>query len=262
MPDLITSTQNPLVKRIRSIKTRKGRQREGSFWAEGIHIVLEALEAEWAVDRLVWCPDLLTSDAGRAAVEDGGCEAVALSEDVFRRVSDRENPTGLGATIKMRHKGLGAITAASDVFCVVLDRAQDPGNVGTVIRTAGAAGADAVVLVGASADPYDPRCVRASMGSLFSVPVVAEGKHQGLIEWATERAVRLVASSAKGEVNYKDALYGRPLGLMLGSEQHGLDAELIAVADLTVQIPMVGRASSLNLAAAAAVLCYAVAGDG
>ena len=257
----VSSLQNPVVKKIRSVATRKGREREGSFWAEGIHITLEALETGWPVERLVWCPDLLTSERARKAVESADIDKVTVNEVVFRKVSGRENPSGLGALLKTVRRSLGALTVGAESYVLLLDRPRDPGNLGTIIRTAASAGVDALVIVGSSTDPYDPRSVRAAMGALFALPVVTEGKVEGFLAWADDHGLRLVGSSAKGDVDYRDADYTRPIAMLLGSEQHGLDEELVSAAHVNVRIPMIGRASSLNLAAAAAVLAFAVADD-
>ena len=258
----VTSLQNPVVKKIRSVATRKGREREGSFWAEGIHIVMEAIETGWPVERLVWCPDLLTSEPARRAIEEADADKVTVSEAVFRKMSDRDNPAGLGALLKTVHQSLGAVTPGKEGFLLVLDRPRDPGNLGTVIRTAASAGASSLALVGTSTDPYDPRSVRAAMGALFALPVVWEEKIEGFLAWAKEHRLRLIGSSARGDTDYRRADYQRPFALLLGSEQHGLDKALTAALDVNVRIPMAGRASSLNLAAAAAVLVFAAANAG
>ena len=253
---VVTSLQNPIVKRIRAVGSRKGREREGCFWAEGIHITMEALETGWPMERLVWCPDLLTSEVARESIQRANADAMMVSRSVFRKISGRENPAGIGALLATKHRSLGALDVESGAFFVVLDRVGDPGNLGTVIRTVASAGGDAVILVGASTDPFDPRSVRAAMGSLFTLPVVAEGRADGFLDWARKNGLNLVGSSSKGNVHYREAEYRRPVALMLGSEQHGLDDTLARVVGTSVHIPMAGRASSLNLSAAAAVLAF------
>ncbi len=255
---LVTSFQNDSVKRARAIQSRKGREREGCFWAEGIHITLEAIETGWPVEQVILCPDRMTSGDAIDAIEGADVEITRVSEEVFRRLSDRDNPTGLGAVLKTAHRSLGAIDVDKDTFIVALDRPRDPGNLGTVIRTVASAGANGLVLVGASTDPYDPRSVRAAMGTLFTLPVVSDGKTDGFLAWVREHDVRLVGSSTRGTTDYREADYTRPVALLLGNEQHGLDETLAAAVDTSVRIPMAGRASSLNLAAAAAILAFTV----
>jgi RNA methyltransferase, TrmH family len=134
----------------------------------------------------------------------------------------------------------------------------NPGNLGTIVRTASAAGASGVILIGPSADPYDPAAVKASMGALFTVPVVAAASAAEFLDWARARSLTVVATSGRASVSCWDADLRPPLALLLGSEGDGLPDELLAAADLSVAIPMTGTAESLNLAVAAGILLYEV----
>jgi TrmH family RNA methyltransferase len=256
---VISSAQNPLVKRIRSIKSRKGRIREGAFWVEGLLPAMEAVEAGWEVQTLVTAPDLLKSEEANLFLESVEVEKRLLSGDVYERISDRDGPAGLGAIVSTRNLSLGAVDITPDAIITILFEPQDPGNLGTIIRTAYCAGADAVVLVGNSTDMFDSRSVRASMGSLFRIPVIREQKVAGLVEWAAEVGLNLVGTSAKGDSGYRDVDYPTPLGIVLGNEQKGIPKEMADACESLVSIPVLGIITSLNLSAAAAIIIYEAA---
>jgi tRNA G18 (ribose-2'-O)-methylase SpoU len=258
----ITSFKNPKVKFLRSLRMRKFRQREGRFLAEGIRIVEEALTCGAPVETLVYAPDLLTSERAKALVEKvERTQRLALSADVFRALSERDEPQGIAALIRIEDHSLATIPLSDDMLVVVAYQLRDPGNLGSIIRTADAAGATGVIVVGPAADIYDPRAVRATMGSLFALPIVRLPCDAALSPWYAEvRAAGMplfvVASSAHGQQDYFDVNYCRPLALLVGSERHGLPASVCARADAFVRLPMTGRATSLNASAAAAALIY------
>ena len=169
----ITSFKNPKVKFLRALRMRKYRQRERCFLAKGIRIVEEALTCGAPVETLVYAPDLLVSERARALV--GRVERsrrLALSADVFRALSERDEPQGIAALIHIEDQPLATIPLSDDMLVIVAYQLRDPGNLGSIIRTADAAGATGVVVVGPSVDVYDPHAVRATMGSLFALPVV------------------------------------------------------------------------------------------
>ena len=254
--EIISSTQNPLVKRIRSIKSRKGRVRERAFWVEGLLPVREAVEAGWDIQMVVKAPDLLRSGEANQFLNSAGLEERSLTADVFERLSDRDGPSGLGAIVWTREMGLGSVNVTSCTIVTVLVEPQDPGNLGTIIRTSYCAGVDAVVLFGNSTDMFDSRSVRASMGSLFRIPVVKEQKVAGLVEWAAETGLSLMGTSAKGNMGYRDADYSTPLGIVLGNEQKGIPDDIATACKSLLSIPVLGTISSLNLSAAASIIIY------
>jgi len=260
----ITSFRNPRVKFLRSLRQRKYRQREGLFLIEGIRIVEEALDNNAPLETLVYAPDLLVSERARALVERAEpARRLALAGDVFCSLSEREQPQGLAAVVRIEDRPLTAIPLSGDLLVVVAHQLRDPGNLGTIIRTADAAGASGVVVVEPSADVTDPQAVRATMGSLFALPVVRVDSEGALSAWyAGARAAGLpllvVASSAHGQQLHFEADYRRPVVLLVGSERHGLPESVRAAADLNVRLPMAGRATSLNVAAATAALLYEI----
>ncbi len=260
----ITSLRNPRVKALRSLRLRKYRQQEGRFLIEGIRIVEEALALGAPVETLVYAPELLVSERARALVAETAPEKrLALSAQVFQTLSGRDEPQGIAAVVRIEEGSLADIPLTPLLLVLVAYQLRDPGNLGTIIRTADAAGATAVVVVEPSVDLYDPQTVRATMGSLFALPVVRLDDEAALSSWYRElRAaglpLRVVGTSAHGQRTYFEEDYHRPLVLLLGSERYGLPPEVRKEADVLVRLPMTGRATSLNVSAAAAALIYEV----
>ena len=258
MPTLVTSAGNPVVKRMRLLADRKYRRREGAFLVEGIQPVWQAVEAGADIEVLVAAPGLLGRSAARdmvAGQELAGTRVTRVSDDLFRRLSGREGPSGLAAIVRTAPPALAGLSVGTGSVFVALHEVANPGNLGTIIRTASATGVAGVLLLGMSTDPYDPAAVKASMGALFSVPVCPAGTEE-FFSWARGAGVSVVTASARASDSFWEAPYPRPLAVLLGSEGTGLPDEVLARGDLAVRIPMVGTAESLNLAVAAGVLLY------
>jgi len=257
--EIISSAQNPLIKKIRSLKTRKARVREGAFWVEGLAPVIEAIDAGWAVQSLVRSPDLLKSKDAIRFLRSVNINERILSAELFEKLSDRDGPAGLGAIVSTRDLELSDLEVRSDSLVAILVEPQDPGNLGTIIRTSYCAGVSAVVLVGNSTDPFDPRSVRASMGALFRIPVVRAAGAQDLVRWASDEGVRLTGTSSRAHKSYRSAEYGLPQGIVMGNEQKGIPDDVAEACTSLVSIPMTGTINSLNLSAAAAIMLYEAA---
>lgn len=261
---IITSFRNPRVKDLRSLHQRKYRQREGRYLIEGIRIVEEALDLGAPVETLIYAPELLVSDRAQALVERvDPADRLALSGEVMASLSDRDQPQGIAAVVRFQDPPLNSIPMGKDLLVVVAHQLRDPGNLGAIVRTADAAGASGVVIVEPAVDLHDPQTVRATMGSLFALPIVRVTGDVDLEAWyrdlrATGLPLSVVASSAHGQVLYYEADYRRPVVLLVGSERQGLAEEVKRGADVVVRLPQAGRATSLNVSAAAAVLIYEV----
>ncbi len=260
----ITSTQNPRFKALRSLRLRKYRQREGLFLIEGIRFVEEALTTGAPVDTLVYAPDLLVSERAQALVDRlDPARRLVLSSGLFRSLSQRDDPQGIAATVRFQDPALSEIPLSDDLLVIVAYQLRDPGNLGAIVRTADAAGATAVVIVEPSVDLHDPQAVRATMASLFALPIVRLADTALLSRWFDDvRAgglpLQVVASSARAAQLHYEADYRRPLALLVGSERQGLPQPVRDSADLQVRLPMAGRATSLNVAAATAALVYEI----
>ena len=258
MTELITSAANPLVKRVRLLGERRHRRREGAFVVQGAQPVWQAVEAGADIEVLIAAPDLLREPAARMVAEQEarGVRVARLSGPLFARIADRDGPAGLAAIVRGRTPGLGELAVRPDSVFVALHDVANPGNLGTIIRTADAAGAAGVILVGQSTDPFDPVAVKASMGALFSVPVAAESSADAFLDWCHQKGVSVAVTSAAGPGSLWDTDIPRPVAIMMGGEGPGLPDDLLAAGDLRLRIPMTGTAESLNLAVATGILLY------
>ncbi len=256
---IITSLANPTIKALRALKQRKARDEQGRYLIEGIRPVAEAIQCGAPLEMLIVAPDLLSSafahDVITTYAAEGG-KILTVSAAVFTSLTEKEHPQGLAAVGYIRYKTLSELPPAA-VGWVALVEVADPGNLGTILRTADGAGFSGVILVGTTTDPFDPAAVRASMGALFSQHIVRTTWND-LKAWCRQQQIALVGSSDRGTCDYRTAPYTRPLVLVLGSERHGLSDEQLADCDLVVRIPMRGRSDSLNLAVAAGILMYEI----
>lgn len=259
--DLISSASNPVVRRIRLLGQPRTRRREGAFVVEGIAPVWQAVEAGADIEMLVVAPDLLAGSPAEPMVraqEQHGTPVARLTAELFARLSERDGPSGLAAVVRGRLGRLHDLPVAGDTILLAMHEVANPGNVGTVIRTADALGARGVLLVGDTADAFSPQAVKASMGSLFAVPLLHETSLEAAFDWAESAGLTTVATSARAELAVADAPFTAPLMVVLGSERTGLPAVALERSTTSVRIPMLGRASSLNLAVAAGIVLYEV----
>jgi TrmH family RNA methyltransferase len=248
---------------LRALARRKERETTGLCVAEGIFHVGEALAAAAdgaTVESLFYAPDRLISDFGHGLVREAAAAGIPTFEtaaDVLASVAGKDNPQGLLAVVRPRRYALADFTPAATPWVVAVVAPQDPGNVGAILRTLDAVGASGLLLLDGGVDAYHPGAVRASMGTVFRLPVAAAG-FDAFIAWARVGGYRVYGTSARGQTEYRAAGYTLPLALLLGSEREGLSAGQTAQCDALVRLPMHGRVSSLNLAVAAGVMLYAI----
>lgn len=254
--DMLTSTSNPFIKQVRALRQKKTRTETGTFLVEGIHHVGEVIEAGWEVDSIVYAPELLTSGFAKdllARVSHLDLRLQPVSVAVMESLADKENPQGILAVVKQ--KSFSFTDLKSWTRAVALVSPQDPGNVGTILRTMDAIGADALFLLDGGVELVHPTVVRASMGTLFWIPVV-QASFSEFVTWARKVNCQLIGTSAKADVDYHTLVPQSPWILVLGNEQKGLSREQTDACDVTLSLPMRGRVSSLNLSVAAGVLLY------
>jgi len=262
---VVTSAANPVVKRVRQLADRKHRRRQQAFVVEGLQPVWRAAQAGRRFQALIVAPDLLANQAARAMVADlesDGVPVTRVSAELFGRLSDRDGPAGLAAIVAGGLAGLDSLVVRADSVFVVLHELANPGNIGTIVRTADAAGAAGVILLGNTADPLSGPAIKASMGSVFATPTVAASSAAELLSWARAHGCQVAAMTGGGASDLWHTELPRPLLVLLGNEGAGLPDELLAAADLRVRIPMTGTAESLNVAAAAAVVLFELARRG
>jgi len=261
---LITSRQNQKIKLARSLRTRKGRDSSRMFLVEGIHLVGSAVEASQAgikIEAIFYAPDLLHSDFATQLIqsqESKGIPCFPTASDVFHTLAAKENPQGIIAVVHQPKMIISQLTASNFPWGVAAVAPQDPGNVGTLLRTIDAVGASGLILLGDSTDPFHPSAVRASMGAIFWYPVVKANFTEFTL-WVEANRYNLYGSSAHGSTPVSQVeSYYKPLILLLGSERLGLTPEHTASCKQVVSLPMHGHCSSLNFAVAASVLLYSM----
>ena len=257
---MITSKTNPKIKQLRALHQRKEREATGLCIVEGITHVASALESNAPIDYLCYAPDLLTSPFAQEMIQRAslsGLTCYDVAADVFETVSDKENPSGIIAVVHKPKTNLQSLTPNPQSLFIALLSPQDPGNIGTILRTMDAVNASGLILVDGGADAYHPTAVRASMGALFSQKIVTSTFIE-LSDWTKTNRCCLIGTSAKANADYRNAKYSFPLILLMGNEQKGLSEEHVAICDHTVRLPMLGKVSSLNLAVAAGILLYEV----
>ncbi|HLI44763.1 MAG TPA: RNA methyltransferase [Acidimicrobiales bacterium] len=260
--DLITSGANPFFRRVRELATGRRRKGETSLYCEGVQPVWRALEAGADIEALVVAPALVDEASPAARLldraVDAGHRVVRVSSELFGRLSDRDGPSGIAAVVRRAECSLEELPIGEDSVVVVLHEVANPGNLGSILRTADAAGAAGVVLSGATADPFSPAAVKASMGSLFNVAIARVPEIDDVFDWAAGAGVTAVTTSEDAARSYDAVDYPRPLALVFGSEGEGLAPEVLGRGSLAVRIPMVGGASSLNLSVAVGVMLFEV----
>ncbi len=250
---LITSLSNPLIKQARALRQKKARVESGLFLVEGIHHVGECLEAGWDVESVFYASGVLTSAFAHEMITRLAFTPQLVTAQVMESLADKDNPQGILAIVRQKKtqlKDLKSVTRA-----VALVSPQDPGNVGTILRTMDAVSADALFVLDGGVDLYHPTVVRSSMGTMFWKPIV-QASFNDFVQWARDGKVQLIGTSAHGNVDYHAFVPQTPWILVLGNEQKGLTPEQTQACDLTISLPMKGRVSSLNLSVAAGVLLY------
>jgi TrmH family RNA methyltransferase len=261
----VLSDANARLAAARRLTSRKGRREAGRFLAEGAQAVREALAAGAVVEVFATAealdrhPDRLAPDGDRA----GDVSWSEISARAAAELSETVHPQGLIAVCRTIEVTLDEVFARGPGLVAGLVEANDPGNAGTILRTADAAGAGAVVFTGSGVDVYNGKAVRASAGSLFHLDVATAAEPDALVRAARAAGLQVLATTGAGEVDLDDIIddgsLAGPTLWLFGNEAHGLPAQVLAAADLRVRVPIHGRAESLNLSAAAAVCLYASA---
>jgi len=255
----VTSLSNPIVKDIKALSDKKHRDETKSFMAEGLKLVIDALELGFEIRTLVYAKNVKDKpqvvQCATKTVARGGL-VLEVSEKVLSSITRRDNPQMVVGIFTQRWANIRDLKPAANETYVALDRVRDPGNLGTIIRTADAAGASGVILVGETTDPYSMETVRATMGSVFALPLV-KASPADFLAWKKGAGVSVVATHLAGAVDYRTIDYKkRPVVLLMGNEQSGLPEALAREADALARIPQAGRADSLNLAIATGIMLF------
>ncbi len=254
----IESPANPRIKAFRSLAEPKGRRERGLFQLEGVALIAEALAAGLPISVAYWCPERVRDERGRQLVAEleERTELIEVSERVLEQMTSTVTPQAVAAEAPIPSTHLDDVALPGNALLLAPVSAQDPGNMGTMVRTAHAVGAVAVVVVGDCVDVWAPKVVRATMGSLFRVPVVRETSGTGFLGWCRERGVEAVAATVQAGESLFEARFKPRTAILLGSESQGLPPELLGPKVRGVVIPMPGGTESLNVAVAAGLVMY------
>lgn len=256
----ITSLANPIVKDLRGLALAKNRKASGLFIAEGLKLVADAIEANWQVRTLVHASSVAAQPLVQrlaATTHARGGSVIAVSEAVLAKISRRDNPQTVLGVFEQKTVAVDGIRPTPAGVWVALESIRDPGNLGTIVRTVDAVGAAGVILVGDTVDPFSVEAVRATMGSIFAVPL-ARATRAEFAALAKSWRGTIVGTHLSGTTDYRAAGYRGPVLLVMGGEQAGLTPDVAALCNTLVKIPMAGKADSLNLAIATAVMLFEI----
>ncbi|ENN94085.1 TrmH family RNA methyltransferase [Bartonella bovis] len=257
----ISSLSNPIIKNLKALNQKKNRNRDRVFMAEGLKLVIDALNLGWKIQTLI----LSKNKIGNTIIENIAARTVACggfvikaSQKVMESITRRHNPQTVVGIFKQQWHPIEMIKGLNQDVYIALDRVRDPGNLGTIIRTADAVGAKGIMLIGETTDPFSPETVRATMGSIFSVPLYRFSE-SAFLNWSTHFKGVIIGTHLKTSVDYRSVdLKKGPIILLMGNEQQGLPDVLADRCDQLVRIPQNGRADSLNLAIATAIMLYEI----
>lgn len=254
---LLTSLQNPKVKQIVRLRERKERDESSLFLIEGYRELKRALDAGRKVESLFYCPPLFLGSNEESLLKQANAPLFECTEEVFRKISYRDRPDGLLAIAPQLHLSLNDLPLKKAPFFVVAESLEKPGNLGTILRSCDAAGVDGVIVCDPTTDIHNPNVVRASVGTLFTLPVV-EAEGEEVLTFLKQHHISLIAATPHATQEFTQVDLTRGVAIAVGTEQYGLTPRWMEGADLRVKIPMFGVADSLNVASATTLLLYEV----
>ena len=255
----ITSPSNPTIKFIRRLKLRKERKSSGLFFVEGIRLIGEAVRTQQKIKYVVVCPELLDSDYGSkliTSIETKGIDLITVSESTFLSISLKEGPQGIVAVVEENWSDLSETMHKKGLW-VALDSVQDPGNLGSILRSLDAAGGKGIILLDDTTDPYHPTSVRASMGAIFTQKLI-KSSLEIFSNWKKSSKYPMIGTWCEEGLNYRRYNYPEDMILLMGSEQKGLLNRHKEICDGLVTIPMKGTVDSLNLSNATSIVLFEI----
>ena len=256
----ITSPTNPRIKHLIKLRQRSHRDAAGEMLIEGYREIHRAHTNAHPITYLFYCESLFQGDNNHAllkSLQQSGTKCIHCSKPVFEKISYRDRPDGLLALAPQLHSKLDDIPISALPFIVIAESIEKPGNLGTILRSADAAGADAVIVCDRCTDINNPNVVRASIGTLFCRPVV-EASSEETLHWLQRNGIQSLAATPHADMLYTEADCTIPIAIVMGTEQYGLSDTWMQEADLQVRIPMHGQADSLNVATATTILLFEV----
>ncbi len=256
----IDSPQNQQVKLYRSLLSKKGRQKAGLCPLEGVRLIDSALQNGADLQTVYVCPELLTDQRGQELlreIRDRDIAVLELSPRAFSSMTDTQHPQGIAATAPAQYHSLQSLSKPGPAVYLWLYEIREPGNLGTIFRTAAAFDVAGIVLLGNCADVYNPKAIRASSGAIFAVPA-AQATWDEAMTWADQGDIHTVAAALCAETSCHEAGYPDRLAAVIGSEAHGLPEHVLTSAQLQVKIPVSDKVESLNAGVATGILLYEI----
>lgn len=258
--NIIQSNQNNTIKDIKALHLKKNRDSQGIYFVEGIRFVNDAIDNNQRILKMIFSDKLESLNGGKALVERASAvcsDLYLVPEKLFKEISDTQSPQGVLAILEKRNSNFrDSLQAAKSL--VILDTLQDPGNVGTIIRTADAAGVSAVLMTKGCVDLYSPKVLRSTMGSVFHMPIIEGLDIHDTISVLKSYGFKVIASHLEGKNNYYDEDLTCKSAIIVGNEANGISEETALQADRLVKIPMPGQAESLNASIAASIMIYEI----
>ncbi len=256
----ISSQNNPLIKEIKTLYRKKGRVKNKAFIIEGIKMIEEAIDNSYPVKNIIYTDQLFKTKDGEKFFEKIKelDNTIYVPNNIFKEISDTENPQGVLGIAKFEYENLGEKYKKERLFLLFLDEVQDPGNMGTIIRTADAFNADGIIITEGCVDPYNPKVVRATMGSIFRVPIYYTSDGIQDLKKIKAMDIQLYSTSLEGSIPTYEADFSKGFVLIIGNESKGVRKEIFSLSDKLIKIPMPGKAESLNAGVAASIIMYEV----
>lgn len=246
----IESKNNNLFKEIKKLKEKKHRIKSNKYLIEGLRFVEEAIKSKVSIDSIIFTESFKEKNPDLFLKITENIKLIQMNEALLKQLCSTENPQGIVGVINMQNKEL-----KSGELVVLVDKVQDPGNMGTIIRTAHAAGAAGIVMTKGTVDIYNDKTLRSTMGSIFYIPIV-EDDSLDFVKSLKKEGYKLVVSSLQGKNNFfEENLQGKVM-IAVGNEGNGVSEEVYDIADIKVKIPMPGEAESLNVAVATSIMIY------
>lgn len=262
MRDIITSSQNKFIKLAAALKQKKQRDELNLFVVEGVRLVEEAVASDWVVETCIYTTDALQNQRVRDVIiqlESKNCHMLEVPLPLYDKITDTKEPQGIMGIVKKYAYALtDVLVSEKKPFLIVLDELQDPGNVGTMIRTAVAAGCTGILLTKGCTDVFSNKAVRSSMGSIFHVPIVEGLTTNEVLSFAEKNGIEILATSLESSNVYFKVDFAKPVAIVFGNEGNGVNAQFLEHAQERLYIPLLGHVESLNVAASAAVILYEV----
>ncbi|BEP28612.1 23S rRNA (guanosine(2251)-2'-O)-methyltransferase RlmB [Helicovermis profundi] len=258
MRDVIKSSNNSLIKLIRSLKSKKNRSNHGMFIIEGIRFIEFAVENKIDLVEICYSKDMLFTDGGKNLfnkIKDKKIKSYEIEKKLFDSITDTKNTQGIIAIAKIPEYKID-FNNFTRKFILILDRIQDPGNLGTIIRTADAAGVDCIVISKGTVDPYNEKVLRSTMGSIFSMPIHYEKEILEFINKLKDNEFNILSTCLNTNSYYDEVDYQGKIAIVIGNEANGVSEEIIDISDILVKIPIWGKAESLNASIAAGIIMY------